>query len=295
MRASLIAATLLLILALPIQSTADEVHLINGKSFENVVAHVDDDSVTVELPGGGELTLSRQRVERVDRGRTPLEIYRERESALRSEPSTTAGDWLELAEWARENGLAHGRRRAALTAARLAPADPAVRAEMELLGYMLDTESGEWMGVAEAMRRRGLVPWNGRWVAPDERDREIERDLEIAREQARDRRLDRLTRAIEATTELELAKSLAESRRPDPQPAVAYTPAYPIYVLAGFFPPVPAPHPDPHPDPAPDPGATPPHPGAPAETNHGVRQRPVHVPGSLSTDPALIPGRLGGF
>lgn len=276
---------------------ADEVHLVNGKSFEDVSARVVGDEVRIELPMGGEIRLPVAHVARIEERESGMEVFRNRERALG--PEAGAAEWLELADWARERGLTRGYREAALAAARRDPELPGVKAAMSELDYVWEERLEEWLPRAEAMRRRGLVPWGGEWVTAAEREARIqaawERDreeAERARERAQDRRLDRLTRLVEVQTELEIARGLAEAQAPRREPV------YPIYYLPGFWlPPKPPHHHPPHhgPTPVPPPAPAPEPPGS----NRGGFDdyfKPIDpvdfAPGRLGGGP--VPGSLGG-
>lgn len=259
---------------------ADEVHLVNGKSFEDVTARTVGDEVWIELPAGGEIRLAKSQVARIDKAESGMDLYRQRARALG--PEAGAAEWLELAAWARERKLALGYREAVLTASRLEPELPGVVEAMHGLDFVWEEDLGRWLPRAEAMSRRGLVSFEGEWVTSEERDRRIqaswERDREAAersRQAAQDQRLDRLTRLVEIQTELEIARSLAESQAP-PDPYYS-EPYYPVYYLPGFwFPPHP-PHGPPH------------HP-----SHHPSHPRPPHTP--MPAPPPGPPGtNRGGF
>lgn len=269
---------------------ADEVHLVNGKSFEDVSARVVGDEVRIELPAGGEIRLPRSHVARIEEGESGMEVFRRRARELG--PEAGAAEWLELAEWARARELSRGYREAALEAARREPGLPGVKAAMSELDFVWEERLSEWLPRAEAMRRRGLVPWNGEWVTAEERDRQIqaawqrEREAaEEARERARDERLDRLTRLVEVQTELEIARGLADTRAPRRE----VEPVYPVYYLPGFwFPPQPPHHGPPHHGPPQEPGPTPPQ--VPPRSNSGG-----FADYFSPIDPVdYAPGRLGG-
>jgi hypothetical protein len=277
-------------------SAADEVHLVNGKSFEDVSAQVVGDEVWIELPAGGQIRLPRSHVARIDKAESGMDLYRQRARALG--PEAGAAEWLDLAEWARQRRLALGHREAVLAASRREPELPGVVEAMHRLDFVWEKELGQWLPRAEAMHRRGLISFDGDWVTPEERDRRIqaswERDRQAAersRQLAQDQRLDRLTRLVEIQTELEIARSLSASQAPRREPE----PVYPVYYLPGiWFPP--HPHHPPHHEPPPAPS---PAPQVPPGANRGGFDyfTPIdfvdYAPGRLGSG-VSPPGSLGG-
>ena len=276
---------------------ADEVYLVNGKVFEDVAAEVVGDEVAIGLPSGGEIRLAMSQVARIERAETAMATYRERAGALSGDARAGGEEWLALAHWAREEGLRRAYREAALEAARRDPRLPGAAAAMRELGYVFDDELDQWLPRTEALLRRGLVPYGGDWMTPEERDRLIRSADEAHRRREQDARLDRLTRLVELQTEMELARGLAEAARPEPPPSYYppyYPSAYPIYVVPGhFF--VRHPKPPAAPDPAP-PMAPP---SVPPGSHRGGRDyvTPVDftdfLPGRLNPEAAPPPGQLG--
>jgi hypothetical protein len=168
--AALLLAASLLVVALP--AAADDVYLVNGQIFENVVVEYGESSggsgtVVLRLEFGA-LTLPASHVERVEVAVSPLSELLRREEMLRSSPAVEAARWLELSEWARRQGLDEGARRAALMAARLEPELPALSVPLTRLGYRFDSQGVEWVSHDEAMRRQGLVERSGQWITVEE-------------------------------------------------------------------------------------------------------------------------------
>jgi hypothetical protein len=279
---------------------ADEVYLVNGKVFEDVTAEVVGDKVAIGLSSGGEIRLPLSHVERIERSETAMAVFRERARALFADARSGGAEWLELAYWAREQGLRRAYRESALEAARRTPELPGVASAMRELGYVFEQELDQWLPRSEAMLRRGLVPYGGDWVTPEERDRMIRTADERARRREQDERLDRLTRLVELQTEIELARGLAEAARPEP-PAAYYPspyPSYPVYVVPGhFFPrhPKPPHHHDGH---VRDPRPQPPPRSEPPASHRGGREyvQPVEfidsIPGRLNPGAAPPPDQL---
>jgi hypothetical protein len=279
-------AALALGIAAAAPATADDVYLTNGKIFEGVIAEVTETKVHIALPGG-QLSVPRRAVLRVEEGPAPWAEYLERAEALRRDPKATAADWLALARWAQQRALAHGVREAALRAAEFDPGLEGLEPLLRGAGYVLDREAARWIPYAESMRRRGFVQVGIAWISREEheaRQRASEREemerlrrraeaLEAARAARTDRLLD--------LAEVQLARELL---RPEPQVISPFTWGLPVLVLPGFFPP---PRPDrPTPgDPGGGPGGggdapgmPPPDPRFPRSTHSS---RLIHQPGSL--------------
>lgn len=165
------ALTLLAVL-LPSVVTADEVFLKGGGRLEGVVVEQDAKSVVIET-GPGRVTVPRSRVQRIVSGSAALTTYRGRASRLAA--ADTVG-WLELALWARERDLTTQAQEAFERVVALDPSNAVAQ-------RALDRESvgGQWLPRDEAMRARGLVEFEGRWVSREEREAAIE---ERATEQA---------------------------------------------------------------------------------------------------------------
>ncbi len=284
-------ATFVLGIACALPAAADDVYLANGNSFEGVIAEVTATQVRILMPGG-QLSLPRSAVTRVEQGAAPWAEYLEREQALRRDPKATARDWLELARWAQRQSLAQGVREAALRAAEIDPQLDGLEQVLRGVGYVWDRELGRWIPYADSMRRRGFVHSGGVWISRseyDERQREHER-----REQERHRRRAEAIEAARAArtdrlldlAEVQLARDLL---RPEPAIVMPITWGWPIVVLPGFFPPPQRP--------GDGDGGMEPRPGAdprfPPRGGHGDRL--LHQPGSLiSGDYAPISTTGGG-
>ena len=295
MRLSCTAAILLLAVAIGAPAAADDVVLTNGKSFDGVIAQVDGDVVHIQLPYGGEITLSMSRVARIDRSESPFARYRAKKRELEAKDGATAAEWLALGRWARDEGFELGYRDAALVAARVDPREPAVAPVLRELGFALDDRLGEWVPRDEALARQGLVRFRGGWVSAEERgDRVLRDEAEQARALNASERLDRLTELVEAATALELAW---RSAQPAP-PQVVLAPSslgVPVFI---------APHRHPRRGPeSPPPGREPVPPARdrPAPAAHettfegsfgGTLGPPELIPGRLNPNAAPPPGRL---
>lgn len=281
MRIRSFAALLLGLLPLT-PAWADTVYLANGRTFENVIAETTDDEVKIRMAVGS-LSLPRNHVLRVESSDSSFGEYVRRKEAIRR--GAPAADWLALARWAREQGLEHGSREAALAAANL---DPQIEGLAPLLrgsGYVYDKQLDRWIPYADSMRRRGFVSVGGQWVTREEHlAQQRAREEEMERRRA-DMAAARAARATQAVREVELAIAHLELkerlRKTDEQSGTGL----PLYVYPGYWyaPPTGSgpchgcgagPEPPPSPEPRPQP-----------RTTHGSTV--FHVPGSL------LPGNLG--
>lgn len=166
------AAQAALMSLLPSVVTADEVFLKGGGRLQGVVVEQDAKSVVVDT-GPGRVTVPRSRVQRIVSGSAALTTYRQRASRLAA--TDTAG-WLELALWAQERDLTTQAQEAF---ERVVALDPANALAQRALAR--ESVGGQWLPRDEAMRARGLVEFEGRWVSREEREAALE---ERATEQA---------------------------------------------------------------------------------------------------------------
>jgi hypothetical protein len=190
-RPGIIAAGALLALA-PAALLADDVHLENGRVFEDVVATVTESHVIIEM-AYGRLRLPRAQVLRVEQRETPLQTFRERRAALLADTGSPASAWAELARWAWAHQLRRDAAETALLAVRLDPGVAGLEEVLRQQGLERDPELG-WVPIAVAMERRGLVPWGGEWITPEQRaalEAEAERERAVLRAAQRREREER--------------------------------------------------------------------------------------------------------
>jgi len=164
---------------------ADTVTLRNGRELREVVTTETSTAVRIEMPGG-ELTLPRSQVLRVERGPAPLREYEARRDALRRVKGATAAEWLELAQWVKGQGLDGAAREAALQAAVLEPDLAGLAPILTALGYVRDEAGAAWIDRDDLMRSKGFVQSGGAWLSPAEQARreEIAQRVALARESA---------------------------------------------------------------------------------------------------------------
>lgn len=224
----------LLALAVAAPALADNVYLTNGKSFEGVVAKVDDAHVRIQMPGG-EIRLPRTSVERVEQGDSAFATYLERKQALGKHG--TAAEWLDLARWASAQGLDQGAREAALKAAAIDPHLSGLAPILRAQGYVYDRDLERYIPYADAMHRRGLVNSGGHWITREEQQAE---QAEARRER------EELAATQSARAASDAQRQLAELQLYQQEAAVAdsanpayYAPyGFSLGAFPGFFPPL---------------------------------------------------------
>jgi hypothetical protein len=228
---------LLLISLTAVPVSADDVYLANGRKFEGVVAETTDSQVRIQMQGGI-LSLPRSQVLRVETGDSSLAGYLRRREALKKNPAASASDWLELARWARGQGLGQATREAALAAAVLEPKLEGLAPILRGYGYVLDAQLDRWLPYEESMRRKGFVLSSGQWITREEYaakvrvwEEESSRRHAAWEERSRAAREDRLA----ALTELTLTREL--TRPAAPVYPIYANPFYgtPVVVVPGFW------------------------------------------------------------
>lgn len=226
------------VLFLSLSAQADVLYLENGNSMEGVVVEEGSQQVRIKL-AFGELTLPRSSVRYVERAESALELYLREREALQGSPNSTARNWLELAFWATQNDLDHSSREAALEAARLDPALEGLAPLLMAHGYALDEELGQWVPLAEMMRRRGYVEQDGRWVAAAELAAIKRASFEAAESRRAQREHDRLARAMGMLVVSQIVQAEEMRRQRDQALLYGALPIHggvPIAVFPGVWP-----------------------------------------------------------
>jgi hypothetical protein len=182
---------------------ADRVYLKGGGVLTGVVVERNDRRVVLEV-GPGRIGLPSSRVERIETGASAVAEYRARAASLA--PGDAHG-WVELALWARSQGL-ETQARVALDRALLA--DPQNADAHRALGHVL--LGGAWLTAEEGYRAKGLVAFEGAWVTPAERevavrDRVASAAAEAARREAEARAREAEARARAAEAEARRAEA----------------------------------------------------------------------------------------
>jgi hypothetical protein len=163
------ALILLLFTAAP--AVADQVYVKGGGVLTGVIVSRDERSIVLEV-APGRIALPMSRVERVVEGRSSLAGYRERAATLEA---SDANGWLELAQWAANQGL---RTQAQAAFSRVLAADPTNATAHRALGEV--EYGGRWMSLEDSYRAQGLVSFEGQWLTPSERANVIRERAETA-------------------------------------------------------------------------------------------------------------------
>lgn len=121
---------------------------------------------TIRTVTGIVITLPADQIERVETQR-PVELEYER---LRVAAPDTIPGHMQMADWARDNGLDQ-QREAHLN--RIIELDPDHAVARGLLGY--SRQNGKWYTREELMTERGWVQFEGRWMLPHKRQLIVER------------------------------------------------------------------------------------------------------------------------
>jgi len=190
----------LLLLLVPAAALADEVFLKDAGTISGRIVEQTADTVRVDV-GGGVVGVPMSRVERIQKGRSPLDDFDDQAKKLG--PKDVAG-WKKLARFAEDKGLpaqAHDAYKKVLS---IAPDD--ADANTALGRVQLD---GKWVTAEESYRARGFVKYNNEWMTPAEAQ---VLQTEAANDQARRDAEDRARDAEDAARDAEARAKDAEAR-----------------------------------------------------------------------------------
>lgn len=187
---------------------ADVVVLKDGRTVEGAIVERSSTALTVRQRLG-EVRLELSQVASVTEQDDPWDQLQR----LRSELGQgTADERYRLATFAREHDFADDARRAFLDVLRVDPDHPGARAA---LGFV--RVDGRWVTVEDKARGEGLVPYRGRFVTPEEKDR-----LEFqARAEAAARRAAREQAVADARAKREAEREARRARIAAYEEAVA--------------------------------------------------------------------------
>jgi hypothetical protein len=254
---------------------ADEIHLVGGGKISGEIIEQSAQKIVVET-GLGQVTLPMARVTKVDRSRSALSEFRER--AGRLQPGDVAG-WVALGRWARERDLSTQAREAYRRALALDPGNAEANAGLGRVQV-----DGTWLSQEESYRAQGLVPYEGSWVTPAEREAARRDRSEASLAERAEREADARVREAEARARAAEAEARrAEVEATSQEPSSDGIPYWPYGYGGGgaYWPPR-----NPaccRPDPAPRP--TPARPQRPPTTSLG----PTGDKGSGATAPPAAP------
>jgi hypothetical protein len=158
----LIAAALVACSPLAVSSRADVIELSTGGHLEGKVLPADESNhttSTIELAVGGRVTVPRSQIVKID---SVSEVEAQYNKLARSSPDTVESHW-KLAEFCREQKLLDQRRR---HLERILELDPNHKEARAALGFR--QKNGQWMNRDDEMASRGLVMYQGNWLAPQQ-------------------------------------------------------------------------------------------------------------------------------
>lgn len=203
----------LVLLALPLPASADEVLLRGGGRVVGVVVEESAERIVLET-GPGRVALRKANVASVKRTSSDLGEWSERARRL---AATDVDGWLTLGLWAQERGLETQARAAFQRVLALDPDNAAAHAG---LGHVQD--GGRYVTIEESRRSRGDVLYQGEWMSRDER---ADRQREEAEERAAFRaRIESEARAREAEARAREAEAAAERASAAASPGIGGQP-----------------------------------------------------------------------
>lgn len=219
---------------LPATASADEVFLKGGGRIAGVVVETTATRLTLEV-GPGRITLPLSRVIRIVEGRSSLAVFRERAAALG--PGDAAG-WLQLAVWAEERGLGTQARAAY---EKVLAIDPGNAEAQRGLGNVRLAD--RWVTPEESYRAQGLVPFEGQWMTPAEREALVRERTEAAAGEQLRREAEARTREAEARARAAEAEAQrAEAAAREAAEVTSGIPFFPVFGRPFFGSLVVAPH-----------------------------------------------------
>jgi hypothetical protein len=198
--------SLLLLVLCCSTAAADVVYLKGGGKVTGRIVKRTDSALQVEV-GAGTIGVPTSSVDRIVEGRSPLDEYAERASAL--QPGDRSG-WTELGRWASDQGLTRQSREAYNRVLAIDPSDPEANNAMGRAQV-----NGQWMTEDEANQANGFVKLDGEWMTPNEaqaiaRQRAAEDDAERAQAAAHARVAEAEQRAHEAEERARAAQAQAD-------------------------------------------------------------------------------------
>lgn len=194
-------------LAAPAPLLADEIFLKGAGSVSGRITEESPAMVMINT-GDGIMGIPRERIDRVVKGRSPLDDYEERAKKLA--PNDAKG-WRELGRWAASAGISTQSREAYQKALTVDPSDAEAR---EALGFVW--HNGTWMTEEDSYRAQGFVRYQGEWMTPAEvQVHEATAATEQAARDAEQRAIDAEIAQAEAEHAAQEAEKRAEEAEED--------------------------------------------------------------------------------
>jgi hypothetical protein len=210
---------LVLLLLLPGFLAADVVYVKGGGSFSGRILEQTPEKVVIDF-GDGTIGLQMDRVEKIERGTSPLDEFDARAKKLGAQD---VDGWRSLGLWAATKGLTAQSRAAYKRVLALAPDDKEAR---EALGFV--QVGGRWLTEEESYRARGFVKYDGEWMTPAEAQLA---QADAAKDQARDEASKRASDAQFQASMSQLQKQEDEKRARDEADRMRNNPvSNPVYV-----------------------------------------------------------------
>ncbi len=214
--APVLALAVALPLLIPRPCLADRVILNDGRVWEGRILSRDDTSIVIQTIGGP-ITLRQNDIQRIEPGKLPQDIYRERADALARDD--LSGHFL-LGLWCEKQGL---RKEAHDHLSDVIGLDPDHEGARKALGYQ--RHDGKWMTEAEINQARGLILYQGRWLTPEDAAAQQAEEQRRARADALAAEVQRLARRILSAKDylqrIEAEKALWRMHDPLAHPAIA--------------------------------------------------------------------------
>jgi predicted esterase len=133
-RIAVVCGLVLLVCAV---AQGDVIYTTDGRKITGKIVGEDTDTVTIKARYGGEITLDRMDIDRIERGKLPEEVYEEKAKALKD---SDAQGHCELGQWCKKNGLSAQAKKEFQKAI---AANPEHEAARKALGYL--KREGKWV------------------------------------------------------------------------------------------------------------------------------------------------------
>ena len=148
---------------------ADIIQLMNGNKLEGQVVKETDDEIKLKTLVGT-VTLKKDEIVKIERGLTALQQFENSVKTLKDDDTVAH---YTLGVWCKEHGLT---RQAREEFAKVVAADPDNIEAHRQLGHVL--QGGTWMSEEDAMKAKGFVWYQGRWITKREADAVGEKEKE---------------------------------------------------------------------------------------------------------------------